>query len=223
MAARDYYVRLGVPRTESAAGIRSAFRDLAKRFHPDQSGRDDSEEFRALLEAYRVLSDAEMRRRYDERLRRREGVPEEIAIRRGSPEPLTREPVSLFGRPESARPSFDAMFDRLVRNFTHLGVPKAEHVEPLHFDVLLSPEEATTGGVLPIAVPVFESCPECGGSGRTWLFPCVRCGQSGIVEKAVTVQIEIPPMVREGTVIDVPLESFGISNFRLQMYVRIDR
>lgn len=223
MATRDYYVTLGVPRTETTAGIRSAFRDLAKRHHPDRSGSADSEAFRDVVEAYRILSDPALRDRYDERLRRQEGSPEHLVIRRTSAEPLTRDPVPLFGRTDAIRPSFEAMFDRLVRNFTRIGVPKAERVEPLNCDVALSPREAVRGGVLPIAVPVFEACPECGGSGHSWLFPCLHCGQSGMVEEAVTVRLEIPPMVREGTVIDLPLEALGVSNFRLRIFIHIDR
>ena len=223
MATRDYYVTLGVPRTETAAGIRSAFRDLAKRYHPDRSGAEDSKAFREAVEAYRILSDAALRSRYDERLRRQEAAPEEVVVRRASAEPLTRAPIPLFGRTGEIRPSFDAMFDRLVRNFTRIGVPKAERVEPLNCDVVLSPDEAARGGVLPISVPVFEACPECGGSGHTWLFPCLHCGQSGTVEESVTVRLEIPPMVRAGTVIDLPLEGLGVSNFGLRILIHIDR
>lgn len=223
MATRDYYVTLGVPRTETTAGIRSAFRDLVKRHHPDRSGSGDSEAFRDVVEAYRILSDPSLRDRYDERLRRREGSPEPVVIRRTSAEPLTRDPVPLFGRTDAIRPSFEEMFDRLVRNFTRIGVPKAERVEPLSCDVVLSPEEAARGGVLPIAVPVFEACPECGGSGHTWMFPCLHCGQSGMVEGTATVRLEIPPMVREGTVIDLPLEGLGVSNFRLRVSIQISR
>jgi DnaJ-class molecular chaperone len=223
MATRNYYVTLGIPRTESTAGIRSAFRDLVKRHHPDQSGSEDSGAFQDVVEAYRVLSDPTLRRRYDEQLRRREGAPDEVVVRRASAEPLTREPVPLFGRADEIRPSFDATFDRLVRNFTRIGVPKSEHVEPLNCDVVLSPEEATRGGVLPIAVPVFEACPECGGSGHSWLFPCLYCDQSGVVEESVTVRLEIPPMVPSGTVLEMPLEAVGVSNFRLRIFIHIDR
>ena len=70
MATRDYYVTLGVPRTETTDGIRSAFRDLVKRYHPDRSGSEESDTFRDVVEAYRVLSDPALRERYDERLRR---------------------------------------------------------------------------------------------------------------------------------------------------------
>jgi DnaJ-class molecular chaperone len=223
MATRDYYVTLGVPRTETAAGIRSAYRDLVKKHHPDRSGSADAEAFREVVEAYQILSDPTLRHRYDERLRREEGLPERVVIRRPSAEPLTEEPVPLFGRAEQLRPSPDAIFDRLIRNFTRIGVPKAERVEPLNCDVVLSPEEAATGGVLPIAVPVFETCPECGGSGHTWLFPCLHCGQSGMVEKTVTVRLEIPPMVRAGTVVALPLDEIGVHNFRLQIFIQVGR
>jgi DnaJ-class molecular chaperone len=223
VATRNYYVTLGVPRTETTAGIRSAFRDLVKRHHPDRSGGEDSEAFREVVEAYRVLSDPALRRRYDERLRRQQGSPEEVVVRRASAEPLTCDPIPLFGRREQIRPSYDAMFDRLVRNFTRIGVPKSERVEPLNCDVVLSPEEAASGGVLPISVPVFETCPRCNGSGHAWFFPCLHCGQSGTVEEAVIVRLEIPPMVRGGTVINLPLEELGVSNFRLQVFIHIDR
>lgn len=223
MATRDYYVTLGIPRTETAAGIRSAFRDLVKMHHPDRSGSEESEAFREVVEAYRVLSDPALRDRYDERLRREEGASKRVAVRRAEPEPLTEEPVPLFGRAEEVRPSPEAMFDRLVRNFTRIGVPKAERLEPLNCDVVLSPEEAARGGVLPISVPVVEACPECGGSGHTWLFPCLYCDQSGMVEGAVTVRLEIPPMVRPGTVMELPLEELGVVNFRLRIFIHIGR
>jgi DnaJ-class molecular chaperone len=223
MATRDYYVTLGVPRTETTTGIRSAFRDLVKKHHPDRSGAEDSAAFRDVVEAYRILSDPALRNRYDEQLEREEGVPERVVIRRTSAEPLSREPVPLFGRAEEIRPSFEAMFDRLVRNFTRIGVPKAERLEPLNCDVVLSPDEAATGGVLPIAVPAFEACPECGGMGHAWLFPCLHCGQTGLVEETVTVRLEIPPMVREGTVVELPLEGLGVSNFRLRIFIHVSR
>jgi hypothetical protein len=44
-----------------------------------------------------------------------------------------------------------------------------------------------------------------------------------VVEEAVTVRLEIPPLVRAGTVIDLPLEGLGVSNFRLRILIHIDR
>lgn len=224
MGTLDYYVVLGVPRSESTERIRSAFRDLAKKHHPDRAGPQGAAAFREIVEAYRILSDPRARRLYDDRLKRAEqgDVPVRIAfVGKPPPEPLVSEPVPLFDYPETTYPSLEEMFDRFYRNFTGIDVPKAERVEPLHCEVVLSPQEAAAGGVLPIGVPVFSACPSCGGSGRDWLFPCLRCEQRGMLENTATVRLRIPPMVRSGAVIDIPLESLGVENCYLRILIRI--
>lgn len=67
-AFKDYYETLGVPRDADQKRIKSAFRKLARKHHPDVNPSDPSatERFREVNEAYEVLSDPEKRRRYDE-------------------------------------------------------------------------------------------------------------------------------------------------------------
>lgn len=62
---RDYYAVLGVPRDASEADIKRAFRELARKHHPDVNPVDEGEQFRAINEAYAVLSDRDARARYD--------------------------------------------------------------------------------------------------------------------------------------------------------------
>src|SRR5262245_48134549 len=62
---RDYYVVLGVPRDASEAEIKRAFRELARKHHPDINPADAGEAFREINEAYAVLSDRDARARYD--------------------------------------------------------------------------------------------------------------------------------------------------------------
>ncbi len=62
---RDYYAVLGVSRDASEVEIKRAFRELARRHHPDVGPSDNGEAFREINEAYAVLSDAEGRARYD--------------------------------------------------------------------------------------------------------------------------------------------------------------
>jgi DnaJ-class molecular chaperone len=62
---RDYYAVLGVPRESSETDIKRAFRELARKHHPDVNPADGGEAFREINEAYAVLSDRDARARYD--------------------------------------------------------------------------------------------------------------------------------------------------------------
>lgn len=67
MSKRDYYEVLGVSKTASQDEIKSAFRKLAKKYHPDVSKEPDAaEKFKEAQEAYAVLSDENKRRQYDQ-------------------------------------------------------------------------------------------------------------------------------------------------------------
>jgi len=68
MEYKDYYKTLGVPRSASADEIRSAYRKLAMKYHPDRNPGDKQaeEKFKDANEAYQVLSDSQKRARYDQ-------------------------------------------------------------------------------------------------------------------------------------------------------------
>lgn len=68
MAYKDYYDVLGVPRSASDADIKSAYRKLAKTYHPDKNAGDEkaADKFKEIGEAYAVLNDPEKRKVYDQ-------------------------------------------------------------------------------------------------------------------------------------------------------------
>ena len=72
--ALNYYRLLGIPPDSEPQKIKSAYRSLAKRFHPDRNKGSETaaELFRQVNHAYRILSDPERRRLYDKKLARQE-------------------------------------------------------------------------------------------------------------------------------------------------------
>ena len=96
--SKDYYAILGVPRSANSATIHSAFRALARQYHPDAGRESSSSKFREVLEAYRTLSDPARQRQHDIDLGRT------IRSRKPAAEPLfaaTRSRTTSI-RPEAA-------------------------------------------------------------------------------------------------------------------------
>ena len=188
---------------------------------PSITGPAGISRFQEINEAYEVLSGPVRRRAHD----REFGVPDpgtEVPVRPEPPRwPISPEPISLFGQPEQTRPSFEAFRERYLRNFTCRNVPKAERAESLTLDVALSPAEAFYGCTVPVGVPVFDACPACGGTGQVFPLRCVECAGSGLVEKQRTLRVHVPPRVQPKTVLEVPLEMFGIRNLYLRLQVSI--
>jgi DnaJ-class molecular chaperone len=219
MPAKNYYVVLGVSRNESSAGIRSAYHELARRMHSDIAVPADIPQFQEINESYEVLSDPDRRRAHDRDFGQRET---EAPVGYQPPHwPIAPEPLSLFGQPGQTKPSFDAFRERYLRNFTGRNMPKAERAESLTLDVALSPAEAFSGCTIPVGVPVFNACPECGGSGQVFLFHCLECAGSGLLEEQRTLHVRVPPRAWPGTVLEVPLEMFGIRNLYLRVQLSI--
>jgi DnaJ-class molecular chaperone len=221
MAQDNYYLILGVAQSESPAGIRARYRDLVRALHPDVAGPQSTGAFQKVAEAYAVLTDPHARRRHDAELATwQEQAPVRYAADPRAP--WRRPPVRLLGEPLAVRPSFDALLERLFRNFTGIGVPKTEGAERLTVEVILTPAEAVRGVEVPIAAPAIESCVECGGSGRVWLFPCASCHGQGLIGTEEVVRIQVPPLVRPESILEVPLHGLGIHNLYLRLYVRIE-
>jgi curved DNA-binding protein len=164
-AFKDYYDTLGVARDADQKQIKSAFRRLARKHHPDVNPNDPSatERFREINEAYEVLSDPEKRRRYDEvgpRWREyesweRAGRPGANPFARGAREPQveyrTATPEDfedLFGGADPFSDFFHDIFGATARGQTggrRGGRARARRGEDVEGDAEISLEEAYTG------------------------------------------------------------------------------
>lgn len=237
MPIKDYYMILGISRAESGKGVRSAFRDLARRYHPDRAGPGGTRFFQDILEAYRVLSDAQRRASYDEGLRHAEGG-ESIPATRVTPaekrqpgpgpepeplipEPLVPVPISLMRDFEVTRPSWDEVFNRFLQNFTQPYLPPTRDLDALNLQIRIGTEQAARGGVITLTVPVFYPCPRCRGRGNVMGYACQSCAESGLVEEEEPVSIRVPPLVRHGTIFEVPLRGLGINNLYLRIRILV--
>jgi len=224
MPAPNFYVVLGVPPTETSAGIRQAFRELALRYHPDRAGVRATPFFQEIVHAYRVLSDPARRASYDEGLRH----ARELQVIRRAPitveadgDTRTLARLSLFHDFEVTRPPLEDVFDRFVRSFTDPWPWKSTRVDALDLELLLSSDEAARGGVVALGVPVFYPCRRCHGGGHVGSFACDACGGRGLATEEEEVRVVVPGLVRDGTVLRVPLRGLGIHNLQLEILVRV--
>ncbi len=168
---RDYYEVLGVGRDATDEEIRSAFRRLAFKYHPDHNHNDGAgEKFKEINEAYEVLCDANKRAAYD---RYGHGGAEGV-FGRGF-EGFNFD-FGGFGD------IFDAFFGGVNTANRHAPQPGAD----LNCQITLSFEEAAFGCEKEVTIARTEACVSCHGSGsRAGSQPgrCPNCGGSGRVRR----------------------------------------
>ena len=120
MSTMNFYVVLGIAEDADSDTIRSAFRALARRYHPDAGASSSTADFRRALEAYETLSDPSRRRLYDRHVRGSQVTQTIIAepIASTVAEPLFTSRTDSFGFPNTRVTVtrsilFDELFDQL--------------------------------------------------------------------------------------------------------------
>ena len=177
MNKRDYYEVLGVSKTADEKEIKSAFRKLAKKYHPDVSKEPDAaEKFKEAQEAYAVLSDEQKRKQYDQY-----GHAAFDQMNGGAGFDFSDFDFSdIFGD------LFGSAFGGGFSNFGGFGGgssrgSRARRGADKLMRVDLSFEEAAFGCKKNINVDVFEECHECSGKGGKGEKTCSTCHGSGSV------------------------------------------
>jgi molecular chaperone DnaJ len=227
MQHNDYYLVLGIRHDEGPSGVRAAFRELARRYHPDRAGPNGARFFRDLVEAYAVLSDDERRASYDRGLAHAD--PDDEPTRRpiaprpawAEPESLVPDRISLLRDFQVTQPSVEEVFQRFLRDFVLAPPHRGGAPEPLRLQVIVDREQALRGGLLELDVPVFFPCAHCQASGSNGPFSCDACEGVGLVEREESVWVHVPAGVRDGTVLELPLRGLGIHATYLEVVVRV--
>ena len=203
MSKRDYYAVLGVARTASDGEIKSAYRKLAMKDHPDRNPGDKAaeERFKEAAEAYATLADAEKRGLYDRF--GHEGV-RGAAGGAGGFDPSV---FSEFGDFTDILGSMFGFGDALGGGRRRGGPQRGAD---LRYDLEIAFEEAAHGAETPIQIPRHEACDTCSGSGAaagSAPTTCPQChgqGQVRFQQGFFTVSRPCPRCQGAGRVIAKP-------------------
>ncbi|MDD3420413.1 MAG: molecular chaperone DnaJ [Candidatus Gastranaerophilales bacterium] len=204
--SQDYYEILGVEKTASKDEIKRAFRQLARKYHPDVNDAPDAEEkFKQLGKAYEVLSDDEKRAVYDR-------YGEQGINQQG------------FGQSQFdfGFGGLDEIFSSLFGDFDFGGFGGGRQSDPnapsrgsdLRLDLEIDFEEAFTGTEKDIEIDHLEECKRCSGSGAepgSKKTTCQTCGGRGQVQRTTRTMMghftqvtPCPNCQGSGTVIESP-------------------
>ena len=169
MSKRDYYETLGVSRDVDNQELKSAYRKLALKYHPDRNPGDKTaeEHFKEAAEAYAVLADADKRARYNQF--GHAGVSGAGASQGFDPT-IFADFNDIFGG-LGDRFGFDDFFGGGRRQ----GGPMQG--ADLRYDLDISLEDAAKGTEATLQIPREESCETCGGSGAAPGFSPQSCPQ----------------------------------------------
>lgn len=220
MQYKDYYNILGVKKNASEKEIKSAFRKLARKYHPDLNPNDREAEakFKEVNEAYEVLSDTEKRKKYDQfgsdwdRYQHTQGTPGGFDFSRyaqsygdgGMGGGVRFEPGGagdfsdffemLFGRgaTASSRGSNPFYSGGRARTMPRIG-------EDYEHSIEVTLEEAFTGTQRILQMDAPEACPTCNGSGITANKVCPTCNGSGTISRTKRIEVKIPAGVHTGS------------------------
>ncbi|MDO8802987.1 MAG: molecular chaperone DnaJ [Elusimicrobiota bacterium] len=208
MASNDYYRTLGVARNAGHDEIKTAYRKLAMKHHPDRNpGNNDSESaFKEINEAYEVLSTPEKRQIYDQY--GVDGLKAGAGGGRGG-----------FGGFQGA--DLGDMFGDLFENlFTQgqgggRGKPRTRRGADLKYGASITLEEAFSGVKVPVNFERTEVCQECDGTGargKTGIRKCPACQGAGRVQYSqgfFSFSQACPDCGGQGEVISTPCRACG--------------
>ena len=189
---RDYYEVLGVDRSADDATIKKAYRQLAKKYHPDANPGDKEAEakFKEASEAYAVLSDSEKRRQYDQF--------GHAAFDGGAG-------GAGAGGFDFSGMDFGDMFGDIFGDFFGGGSRRGASNGPKPGT---SPETCTKcGGKGKVVfsqqslfgmVQNVQTCPECNGSGKIIKDRCTSCRGTGYTSSRKKIKVSIPAGIDNG-------------------------
>ena len=159
---RDYYEILGVGRNADESELKSSYRKLALKYHPDRNpgNKEAEDKFKEASEAYEVLRDPQKRNIYDQ----------------FGHQGLEGSGFSGFSGFEDIFSSFGGIFEEFFGFSTgRRSRSRTQRGADLRYDLKISFKEAAFGLKTKIKIPRQDTCPSCNGSGAPKGKPPVQC------------------------------------------------
>src|SRR5881296_166675 len=219
---KDYYRILGVDRNTDDKTLKSAYRRLARKYHPDVAKtKDAGERFKEINEAYEVLSDPKKRQRYDtlgsdwqRYAQPGPGAPGGSRVQYGGDlGDLSEFFRSVFGDLGGRRAGFDAE--------DLFGARRPRRGQDVQASVEITLEEAFSGTHRTFALDLDEPCPTCQGAGNVKGQPCATCHGGGWQRTRRQVDVKIPAGVKSGQRVRVSGEGAGGAGARGDLYLAV--
>ncbi len=213
MAGKDYYGILGIPKNAPDKDVKSAYRKLARKYHPDVNPGDKTAEarFKEINEAFEVLSDTDKRRKYDQygsdfenqeafARARQQAQQQYQSYGRGGGgggTPFTTYEASDMG-------DLNEVFESLFKGFGAGGARGGARRAPrrgqnIEHPIEITLEEAFNGTRRVMELQSEQPCPTCQGMGSTRSGACTTCRGAGRVIKPRRLEVKIPAGVKEGS------------------------
>ncbi len=208
MNFKDYYTVLGVPKSAAEKDIKSAYRKLARKWHPDanpNSQKESEERFKEISEAYEVLGDPEKRKKYDML-----GPNWQQAAQQAEQQRRYRttagEPFDFnFGAAGEPGPGasgfsdfFDMFFSGIGRRQTAQTTGFPRRGQDLETTIELGLRDVYDGGKKAVSLQVEDLCPRCQGSGTENGRLCAQCHGTGHVLMTKKFEVSIPKGIGDG-------------------------
>lgn len=230
---KDYYRILGVGRNADDKTIKSAYRKLARKYHPDVNKGQDAR-FKEINEAYEVLSDPEKRRRYDTlgpnwQHYAQQAGPQSggFSVEYGDAGDFSDFFRTIFGDlgsrmgaggPRTRGGFGGGGFEDLLGGRFGRGT-RQRRGDDVQASVEISLEEAFHGTRKTLALELDEPCATCRGSGNVGGKPCASCHGTGWQRARREVDVRIPAGVRTGQKVRVSGEGGGGVGGRGDLYL----
>lgn len=248
---KNYYEILGISSDATADDVKSAYRKLARKYHPDVAGSDSVDKFKEVSEAYETLSNDTKRKRYDilcgifnynksttDKTMQKEAQKEaQKAYRQAQrQEDIIKEANKNNQKKENSRKSsnaqdFSDILNDFIGGFKSQPKQKKETHRPVNgdnitTDVVITMLEAMNGVSKTVNILSTQECTNCHGRKFANGMNCPICDGLGTVSQHKKITVKIPANVKPNSKIRIPSEGnpglYGGKNGDLYLNVVIE-